>query len=304
VNLLLTVITEITLPIVFMIGAGYVLQRRFALDGDTLNRLTIYGTLPCLLVVSLANAPLPSGEVGVVVLFTVAQFFVLLGLGWIAALVFRVPAELRPVLALAVPFANVANYGFPLIELAFGPAWLPHQAIVAAVLTVLIFILAPLMLYTGGSKPRPSAAAVMRTPVLVAVAIGLVLNVFDIPLPRVIDLPLRVMGGANTPVALMALGAMLSIEKWQSAQGVVGLGVGLRLLFAPAVTWVALTIFALPEGMSEFFLIGVAAPVGILLPILCAEYGRRASVASAMVVGSTALSPVMVTVMVYLARAF
>jgi hypothetical protein len=304
VSLLLSVISEITLPIVLMIGAGYVLQRRQDLDGVTLNRLTIYGTLPCLLVVSLANAPLPSSDVGILVLFSAGQFFVLLGLGWVAALIFRVPAELRPVLALAVPFANVANYGFPLIELSLGPTWLPHQAIVTAVLTVLIFILAPLMLHTGADGPRRSAAAVLRTPVLVAVAVGLTLNVLDISLPRVIDLPLRVVGGANTPVALIALGAMLATEKWASARGVVSLGVGLRLFLAPAVIWVALMILTLPAGMNEFFLIGVAAPIGILLPILCAEYGRQASVASAMVVVSTALSPVVATVMVYLARAF
>lgn len=302
-SLLFEVITEITLPIVLMIGGGYLLQRRLALDVATLSRVTVYGTLPCLLVVSLATAPLPATEVGAVVLFTTGQFLALLALGWIAAVLFRLPAELRPVLALAVPFANVANYGIPLVELGMGPAWVPHQAIIVAVLTVLIFVLAPVMLHTGAHDLRRSAAAILRTPVLPAVAVGLTLNVLDVPLPRFVDFPLRVVGGANTPVALIALGAMLATGQWVAARGAVGLGVGLRLILAPAVTWLALTVFALPPGMNELFLIGVAAPIGILLPILCAEYGRQAGAASAMVVVSTAVSPLAATVMVYLARA-
>lgn len=303
-SLLFEVVTDITLPIVLMIGGGYVLQQRLALNVSTLSRITVYGTLPCLLVVSLATAPLPAAEVGALVYFTVGQFFVFLALGWIAAVVFRLPVEMRPVLALAVPFANVANYGIPLVELALGPAWVPYQAIIVSVLTVLIFALAPVMLHTDGATLRRSAAAMVQTPVLPAVVIGLTLNLLDMPLPRFLEFPLRLVGNANTPVALLALGAMLATGKWLTARRAVGLGIGLRLLIGPLLTWAAVSVIALPAGMGALFLIGAAAPIGILLPILCAEYGRQSGAASAMVVVSTALSPLAVTAMVYLARAF
>jgi malate permease and related proteins len=302
-SLLFEVITDITLPIVLMIGGGYVLQRRLALDVTTLSRLTVYGTLPCLLVVSLASAPLAASEVEVLVLFTIGQYFAFLALGWLAAVVFRLPVEMRPVLALAAPFANVANYGIPLVELALGPAWVPYQAIIISVLTVLIFVLAPVMLHPGANNLRRSAAAVLRTPVLPAVAIGLTLNILDIPLPAFLEFPLRVVGSANTPVALIALGSMLATGQWLTARGAVGLGVVLRLAAGPLLTWAAVAAIGLPAGMGALFLIGSAAPIGILLPILCAEYGRKPSVASAMVAVSTAISPVAVTAMVYLARA-
>ncbi|MHA1599628.1 MAG: AEC family transporter [Alphaproteobacteria bacterium] len=303
-SLLFEVVTEITLPIVLMIGGGYVLQRRLALDVATLSRLTVYGTLPCLLVVSLATAPLPAAEVGALVYFTIGQFFIFLALGWIAAVAFRLPVEMRPVLALAAPFAYVANYGIPLVELSLGPAWVPYQAIITAVLTVLIFVLAPVMLNTGAGDLRRSAVAVLRTPVLPAVAIGLALNILDIPLPRFLEFPLRLVGNANTPVALIALGAMLPTGQWLAARSAVSLGVALRLLVGPLLTWLAVSTIGLPDGMGVLFLVGAAAPVGILLPILCAEYGRQSGAASAMVVVSTAISPLAVTAMVYLARAF
>lgn len=302
-SLLFEVLTEITLPIVLMIGGGFLLQRHLTLDVATLNRVTVYGTLPSLLVVSLATAPLPAAEIEAVIFFSTGQFIVLLGIGWIAAVMFRVPAELRPVLVLAAPFANTANYGIPLVELSLGSAWVPHQAIITAVATVLIFALAPLMLQTGTVNLRRSAAAVLRTPVLPAVAVGLALNILDVPLPGVLDFTLRVVGAANTPVALIALGAMLATARLSTMRGTVGLGIGLRVILAPMLTWLALVIIVLPPGMAELFLIGAAAPIGILLPILCAEYGREPGAASAMVVLSTAVSPVAVTAMVYLARA-
>lgn len=301
-SLFLEVVTEITLPIVLMITLGFALKRWAGLEVTTLNRLVIYGTLPALLLTSLANAELPAVEVEVTLLFTLAQFFGLLALGWGAAVALRLDPALRPLAAMAAAFANSGNFGIPLIELSLGPALVPHQAIVTALLTVLILVLGPAMLSSQGGNLRQSLKAALGSPLIPAMALGLGLNALDWELPRVIGYPLELVGGANTPVALIALGAHLGVGGWVASRAVVGLGVGLRLVLAPLATLGALLLFDPPGGLFELFLIGSGAPVGVLLPIFCAEYRGDVKAASAMVVISTALSPLVITVLVTLSR--
>lgn len=301
-DLFLDIVTEITLPLVLLILFGTFLQRRVGLDVVSLNRLVVYGTLPSLLVVSLAEAELPGYEVEATAVFAVAQFLLLLALGWGAAVVLRLPRDLRPVLALAAPFANTGNYGIPMVELAFGPNLVPHQAIITAVLTVLMMGLAPVLLSAGRAGPRESLLAAFRTPLIPAVVLGLVLNLLDVSLPQVIRFPLALVGDANTPAALIALGAQLGAGSWAVSRLAIGLGVSLRLLLGPLVTWLMLLAVTMPAELDALFLVGAGAPVGVLLPIFCTEFGRHPRFASAMVVVSTALSPLMVTLLVYLSR--
>lgn len=301
-SLFVDVVTEITLPLVLLIGLGFLLQRRVAFDVTTLNRLVIYATLPALLIVSLADAELPSFEVEATIFFTLAQFFALMAIGWGLAALMRLDREVRPIIALAAAFANTGNFGIPVIGLALGPAFVPHQAIITAVLTVLILGFGPLVLSARAASIRGSLLAAFRTPLIPAIILGLLLNFFDVPLPAVLRLPLELVGGANTPAALIALGAQLGVGAWMVPRAAAALGVSLRLVLAPLATGAALLFLTLPDGLSDLFLIGAGAPVGILLPIFCAEYGGNPKLASAIVAISTALSPIAVTLLVYLAR--
>ncbi len=301
-SLFLDVVTGITIPLVLLIGLGFVLQTRVGFDVTTLGRLVVYATLPALLIISLARADLPAAEIQATVLFTIGQFFVLMALGWGAAVLLRLDPSFRPVVALAAPFANTGNYGIPVIELAFGATYVPHQAIITTVLSVLILGLSPFILASGKGW-RASLLGALRTPVIPAIVLGLGLNALDVALPRIVAYPLELVAGANTPVALIALGAQLGAGTWAMARAPVALGVALRLIVGPLVTWAVLLALGLPEGLNDLLLVGAGLPVGILLPIFCAEYGTHARSASAMVAVSTALSPIIVTILVFAARA-
>ena len=301
-NLFLDVVTGVTLPIVLMIGFGLLLKARVGVDETTLGRVVVYGTLPSLLIITLARAELPAAEVSATILFTIVQVFVLMALGWAAAVALRLDPSYRPVIALAAPFANTGNYGIPVIELTFGAVYVPHQAIITAVLSVFILALSPFILARGQGWRR-SLAGAFRTPVIPALLLGLLLNVLDVSLPRVIAYPLELVAGANTPVALVALGAQLGAGTWAIARAPVALGVGVRLVVGPLATWAALLLLGLPEGLNDLFLVGAGLPVGILLPIFCAEYGTHARSASAMVAVSSALSPIVITLLAFAARA-
>ena len=300
-SLLFDVVTQVTLPIILLMLFGYAGQRRLRFDVITLNRLVIYGALPCLFVDSLSRADLPLGEVRITVLFTVAQFFVLLGLGWAVGAILKAPSDVRAILALAAAFPNSGNFGIPLVQLAFGNDFVLHQAVITTLHVVLVLAVVPPLLATGGGGLGALRAA-FRTPLIPAVLLGLGLNALDWELPTLVGYPVALMGAVTTPLSLTAIGAQLAAGGAVVSRHVVAWGVGLRLLAAPVLTALALLPLAAPEAIADLLLVGAATPAAILLAMFCREYDRNPELASAVVAASTLLSPLAVTAAVLATR--
>ena len=302
-QILLDVVVDITLPVVLIAAFGFVMQRRVGFDIATLNRLLIYVTLPCFLVHSLATAELPLAQVRTTAIFTVVQFFVLLGVGWLVARGAGLAPGARPVVALSAAFANSGNFGIPVIELAFGPDYVLHQAVITAILGILILIVLPIMLAEGRRSLAGGLKEIFATPLIPAVVLGLLLNAFDVALPRVVAQPLQVVGSAYVAVALFGLGAQLAASGWAISGRAVAWGVALRLCMAPVLTTLAVLLLpGLPVDLRNLLIVGSCVPVGVLLAIFSAQYGRGAEVASATVVVSTVLSPIVITLAIVLTR--
>lgn len=105
------ILMNVTLPIVALVGLGFGAQRRLNLDVPSLNRLIVFIIMPAFLLHFLSAARQPIGELWPTIYFTAIQFALLLLLGWLAAKLFRLPAEYAPILAMATVYANVGNYG-------------------------------------------------------------------------------------------------------------------------------------------------------------------------------------------------
>jgi predicted permease len=299
--LLFDVVARITLPIVAIAALGFVMQTRARFDVRSLNRLLLYATLPCFLVVTLAEAELPLAQLQGVVIFTVVQFAVLLALGWAVGRALGLEAKARAVVAVACAFPNSGNFGIPVIELAFGSDFVVHQAVITSTHTVLILLLAP-VLFGGGGTVGQHLKGVFQTPLIPALAVGIGLNLAGIELIAPVRKPLETMGDAYVGVALFALGAQLADNRLRVPLGAAGLSVALRLLLAPLLTGAALLVLDLPAEVEAILLVGSAAPVGVLLTIFASEFRGNVELSGAVVVASTVLSPVMITAAVIATR--
>ncbi|HWP34370.1 MAG TPA: AEC family transporter [Thermodesulfobacteriota bacterium] len=296
------VLGRVTLPMLALAAVGYGLQRPLALDVAPLNRLLVHGLLPAVLIHHLAAAPIGLATIGLTAFFAVAQFVVLLGLGWGVGALARQPPDVRALLGLAAAFPNTGNYGIPLVELAFGPAYLPHQAVIVALHTILITSLGAAVVAPGGLGLAAALRAALRVPLIPAAALGLLLKLLAIPLPAPLAYPLAAMAGAFAPLALLTLGAQLAASGTPGSPGALGLALLLRLLVGPAATWGAVTALRLPPDLADMLVVSASAPAGVLLAIVCAQYGAKPSLASAVVFVSTLLSPLTVTLAILAVR--
>lgn len=303
-SLFAEILTTVTLPVIALLVLGWAVQLRLALDVTTLSRLLVNVVLPFALLHFLTSAQLPLAQAWPTVWFTIAQFVVLMALGWGLAALFRLPPEIQPVIGLAVAFPNTGNFGIPVAQLAFPPDFLLHQTVIVSLHSFLIVLAGVLVLSGQKGGVLFSLKALARSPMILAVILGLAIKGLGIELPFVVTHPVKLLAGTFTPLALIALGAQLGETGLTASRGPVWLALFLKTLVAPAATWAAAWGLGIDASLTDLLVVAAAAPVGVLLAIFCTEYKRSPDVVSAAVLISTVLSPVVVTAWILAVRLY
>lgn len=296
-DLFVDVLMQVTLPIIALVAVGFVSQRALALDVGTLNRLLVFVLMPAFLVHFLASASEPIEAVWPTITFTLVQFAVLLPLGFAAAWLFGLKG-LASIVALATVYANVGNFGIPLVQLAFPPEFILHQSVITSLMTILIVTVGVWLLADdeGQAGLKKRLAMAFETPIIPAVAVGLLLRGFEIQLPPVIGRPTEMIGVLFAPLALLALGTQLATTQSSDWRwGPLSLVVLLKLAAAPAVAWGLGVAMGLPDALIDLYVVGAATPVGVLLVVFCLTYNREPGFVGSTILVSTVLSPLTVT---------
>lgn len=243
--MLTAILLDVFAPIMVIIALGVLVGLKFALDINTLSKLTIYFLVPGFIFHYVATSKLPWSDMGGIVLVTVLHV-VLLGLIVVAiGRVFRISRPTLAAIALATMFYNSGNYGIPLAELAY-----PGRGDVGNGGAVQAFVLMAmnLLTYTVGLSIAASATSssiwrnvkhIARLPMLPALAAGLLCKLYldgdpSRTLPVVIAKPAEYIAAGVVPVMLFTLGVQLAARPRWPRWGPVGLVMVLRLLFAPA----------------------------------------------------------------------
>jgi len=233
-------------------------------------------------------------------------------IGMVAArLVARAGVAHMSLHGLAASFGNVGYMGIPLCIAAFGP----EGALPATLAVVLgaagLLTLALVVAEFGGDNPPPSrmaavarvAGAVLRSPIMQAVALGMLVSALALPIPAPVQRFLDLLASAAGPCALFAIGHFLSEqgvgEEWRE---VAWASFG-KVLLQPAL---ALALLAVVPAMDDMWmksaLLLAALPSAANCFVLARDYGRFVAGASATILVSTIASVFTVSALVVLLR--
>ncbi|MGE0699516.1 MAG: AEC family transporter [Hyphomicrobiaceae bacterium] len=294
--LFLDILTKVTLPIIALVVLGYVMQPKLKLDIGTLNRLQVFVVMPAFFVHFLSAGRQPISVVWPVVYMGIVQFLMIIPLGWLIAIVFRLRPTLGPMLGLGAAYANVGFFGVPVTQLAFGSEYLIHQSVMAALMAIMTTTVGVWVMAPGGGKPFDKLKSALETPMIPSIALGLALRGFEVELPQVIGQPIQLLGSIFTPLALYTLGAQVAASKIGRIEWLPQtLILVLKFLIAPALTWWICWEMGLGHDITAVIVVAASTPVGVLITIFAAEYKMEADFISTAVVISTALSPLFVT---------
>jgi malate permease and related proteins len=301
-QLFLDILTGITLPILGLVALGYGVQKRYAFDIPTLTRLQIYVLGPVALIWFPSAAKLPLSTSWPVVWFSLALSTFLFGFGWVVAKSLNMNRNVSGLMALAAMFSNSGNYGIPLIQLTFPDDYLLYQTVIFSLHSIFVVPLMLIALSGSGVGHFSIWRTLFGTPLLPAAALGFVLKGFDVTLPQVLAIPLRLTSQAFTPMALLLLGIQLAAIQIRVERTPVVVGLILRMAVAPASAWLLATLLGFPPNLIAFLVVSASVPAGVLIAIFASEFNVEPELASMLVFISTAISALAVTGWIYAVR--
>jgi len=275
-------ILDIIAPVFAVAGLGFVWAKAGrAFDNETVTSLVTLIGAPCLVYGTLAKLQVGPAEFALMAGATVLALAVCAA---VAAPLLRLAGLPLNAFLPAMMFPNGGNMGLSLSLFAFGDAGLA-----LAISCFSVYALAQFTVGAAISSGVASWGRVVRTPMLYAVALGVVGMIRPFQLPAWLGNTIDLIAGLTIPLMLFALG--VSLARLRVAD--TGLGLGLAVLRLGLGLGVGVGLAALLglEGTARgVLIIETAMPVAVFNYLFAARYGRRPEQVAGAVVLSTAIS--------------
>lgn len=204
----------------------------------------------------------------------------------------------------SVVLINSGNYGIPVAQMIFVT-----QPIGVAIQVILV-IFQNMTTYTYGlynliSSTKSGLAIIkdfLKMPIVHALILGSVMNMFDVAIPTMFRIPLDYVAGGFVAVALLVLGMQLSqIEFRTMFNKMIIVSCFTRLVVGPAVALLIIYVLGLDGVVAQSLFIASAFPTSRNSSSLALEYDIESATAAQTVLFSTIVSCITVTIVIYMA---
>lgn len=262
---MLAVLINPVLPVFAILALGFYLGRCEKISDEQAKSINWVATavfLPILVLGLVSNAPIAQFSLAPLCAYLTAEA-VLITLAFGLARQLGLEKQEAVLMSVGCVFVNNVFLVLPISQFLFGSE---HTAAIIAIVTV-----DTILLFTGTlfalelTRPeRPSLVRVIsivaRLPLIMAIAVGLLLNLLQIQLPEAIATFISFNGKAAAPLALLALGVVLSQISLHPDKAV-WLFTGLKLIVFPLFVWLTLSLFAPHTPDSRLYMLSSAGPI-------------------------------------------
>jgi malonate transporter and related proteins len=289
------------LPVFLLIVLGFLLKRsllRLETQWHGLERLTYYVLFPVLLVQTLVKADLATvpvaGVGGALLLSALLMSLLCLGLrpllrryavdGPAFTSIFQGATRWQTYVALSVCGNLYGDAGLALASVAM----------VAIIPLVNVFSVAVLAHYASSERQsvRAVAMTLVRNPLIWACAIGLVLNVLHLPLPRIWHEVADALGRSSLAIGLLVTGAGLQLAGMFRPSLAASVAVFLKLILMPVLA-IALAVWFGVAGSSLAIVAACAAvPTSASAYVLARQMGGDAPLLAQIITLQTILAAI------------
>ncbi len=299
------IFTQVLLPILVLIGCGWILDRRWKVDLATMVRLNIYLFVPAFIFYEVVHSSVRAGVALKVIAFTVCIVAAMFVCSWLLGRLFRYPPAQTRSLQLATMFYNSGNYGVPLMALAYPATGPLLQVFVVLTQNVSCFTVGLTLASTKSGAGWRSFLPVLRQVSLWAVLSALLVRWFHIPVQelRWLWVPVEYLHAALVGVALVTLGVQLSQTQVPPSFGRLGWALGLRLIGGPVLALLLVPLFGFDSETNRIMILSSGFPTAVNTALLAHEFESDSAFATAAVFYSTILSMFTVTLLIWLLQA-
>lgn len=297
----MNVVLSAILPIVLLMVLGHLLRRRAFLPNafwTAADKLTYFILFPALLIVKVSQVDLAAINFSQVLGFVVL-YFPLVSL--MAYGIYRIstkdPKQFSSIYQ-GVLRCNTYIY-FALVEAVWGINTLTVAALIAGIVIPVINVCCvSAFSFAGGELSlKKTTRLITKNPLIIGALLGFLANLFPWLLPPVVLQTFSVLATAALPMALLSIGAAVSLSMlFISQKGVSRLSIWLttfsRLLLVPALALAVNQWLGIEGEVAIVFVIFAAVPTATSSYILSQQLGGDARMMATLISLETVLSMV------------
>ena len=302
--LLWSVFSQILLPILVLVGCGWLIDKCFRLDLGGLVKLNIYLFVPAFIFHEVVLSSLGAQFALRVMLFTGC---VLLGMFLLSALIGRLRGYEHPqtrALQLATMFYNSGNFGVPLMALAFPQTGPLLQVFVMLTQNISTFTIGLFLASSAQNTGWRALLPITRQVSLWAVFSALIVRWFELPVTqwRWLWVPVEYLHRGLVGLALVTLGIQLSKTRVRQSVGPISWALTIRLIAGPLLAAGLCWKFGFTGEQAAVLVVSASFPTAINTALLAHEFNADAHFAASSVFYSTLASMISVTALIALLR--
>ena len=175
---------------------------------------------------------------------------------------------------------NIGYVGVAVIYYVYGDRGLTAAAFMMAILILLQNVFSILILTrlgASGKSRRPGFLRlfkpVLLNPVIIALVLGVAFSVFSLPLPDVLKRSMEMIAGMALPLALLIIGATLSLGALSGTAPLAAICLMFKLLLLPAAGTLLFWMSNAPPLSQATATVLLAAPTATVTVVMGAELG-------------------------------
>ena len=277
-----------------MILAGVVLKRLGILDANgkkTLTDLCVDIVIPCNIIKSFLVEFQPDVLRSCGALLVVGFLLQILCVIFNKFLFNRYPDQQRKVLQYCTIVSMAGFLGNPVAEGVFGNLGLLYTSMFLIPMRVVMWSAGTSYFVAGSTDKKKVIKNVLTHPCLVAVYVGVVLMITQIPLPTMLTSAIKSIGGCNSALTMFIIGTILADVKLSTIIDPTTVAFSFfRLGLLPLVAYGVCLVFQLEPVARGIAVLMTGMPAGATAAIFAARYNSDAPFATRCVVLTTLLS--------------
>lgn len=272
-----------TAPVYLLIAVGFIAVRLdvfTVVELRVLGRFVIWAALPALLFRSVSQSPRAEGSDGLYLLAYAVGSLVCFLAVHVWARHGRGQAQAGAALSgVGAAVSNSGLIGYPIVAQWLGPTAGLALALCMLVENLLIIPLG-LGMAERSAAPAPWTQMIARTllgwarhPMIVAIMLGFVVSLTELPLPTPVDHTMGLLAGAASPTALFVIGGSLrGVQIDGQHQDIAGVALAKLLLHPTCVLLAMLALPAVPPTLRAAGVLFAAMPMLSIYPVLSMKH--------------------------------
>lgn len=216
------------------------------------------------------------------------------------AKVLRLPKDRAQIFQAVFIFGNVGFIGLPLM-LSVSPV---HGGIYSALLSIIdqsLFWTYGLYLTTPSGKSTHFDWRNFINPAVCGIALAIVLLLFDVQIPSIIENGLLKIGSAATPMSLIYMGGLLCFCHWTPVlrQKELYIGIAVKMLLFPLLYFAVVSQFVSNTDMTHTLSIVAGLPTMVAVAMFAQSTRKEGDYALGTVLATTVASLVTLSIVAY-----